>query len=138
MGRRQQVSQVNIMKWKYVKSTNIQNIEKVEELYNIQLTDSFKSFILNFNNGRPELDSFDTNIEQGREFKKILSYNPEDIENIYDYVSLFKGTKLFPFGTDPSGNFLCLKDNIIVLLNHETEEIEYVADSIEDFISKLY
>ncbi|MBP5288035.1 MAG: SMI1/KNR4 family protein [Elusimicrobiales bacterium] len=126
------------MKWKYVKKTTIQNINKVEELYCVQLTDRFKNFILDFNNGRPEFDTFDTDIEQGREFKKILSYNPEDIENIYDYVSIFKGTALFPFGTDPSGNFLCLKDNRIVLLNHETEEIEYVADSMEEFINRLY
>ena len=126
------------MNWKYVKPTSVDNIKEIEKFYGVEISDSLKALILEANNGRPEFDTFDTEFETGKQFKKILSYNKEDSENMFSCIDLFKNTSLFPFGDDPSGNYIGLNGEKVVYYNHESEETEFIADSIDDFIHKLY
>lgn len=126
------------MNWKYVKPTSFENVKEIEKLYGIELTDSLKALIFEANNGRPELDTFDTVSGKGKQFKKILSYNKDDTENMYSCIDLFKDTKLFPFGDDPAGNYICMDGDKVVFFNHESGETEFVANSLKDFIYSLY
>ena len=45
-----------------------------------------------------------------------------------------------PFADDVSGDIICidLKDNTIKLVSHETDEIEFVANSLDKFMNSLY
>jgi hypothetical protein len=130
--------------WKYVKP--LKNPEAVQhfELKNaIRIPDSLKKFILEFNGGRPSLSSFDTDINKERVFKTLLSYNEDDIENIYKVIDMFKignVLKLLPFASDPFGNYICIDfhQNSIVFWNHETEKTEFISEGFNEFIQSLY
>lgn len=71
---------------------------------------------------------------------EFRSYYKSDVENIYSVLSVLKDVDvdLFPFGDDPSGNMICLKGEKVFFWNHETDALEFVADSISDFMAKLY
>ena len=126
------------MNWKYVKPITLENIAHVEEKVGYQLPDNLKAVILENNNGRPERDCFDTEINQGLQFKQLLSFNDNDEENIYTYIDLIKKEKIFPFADDPAGNLICIDHEKIILWNHETNEKEFIAKSLEEFINNLY
>ena len=128
------------MNWKYIKATNTECIEKVEKEFFVNLPRDLKDIILKFNNGRPENSTFDTDKSTGRQFKKLLSFNREDRENVYSFVDIVRqfDNELFPIANDPAGNFICLKNSEIVFLNIESGKTEFIANSITDLISKLY
>ncbi len=47
-------------------------------------------------------------------FGGLLSFNKEETDSFFDYVTLFekesgKRLKMFPFGLDPAGNFFCIE-----------------------------
>ena len=128
------------MNWKYIQATNTECIEKVEKDFFVNLPRDLKDIILKFNNGRPENSTFDTDKSTGRQFKKLLSFNREDRENVYSFVDIVRqfDNELFPIADDPAGNFICLKNSEIVFLNIESGETEFIANSITDLISKLY
>ncbi len=128
----------SLMNWKYVKQTKRENIDKVETLLKVSIPENLRNLILDANNGRPEQDTFDTETEQGKQFKKLLSYNHEDNENIYSCISLFEGTGLIPFADDPAGNFLCLDKGKVIFWNHETSKKEFVSEDLNTFINNLY
>ncbi|SFI86170.1 SMI1 / KNR4 family (SUKH-1) [Treponema bryantii] len=126
------------MNWNYVKPTTVEKISHVEKMIDAHLPENLKTIVLLNNNGRPEKDCFDTEINQGVQFKQLLSFNEDDVETIYAYIDFIKKEKIFPFADDPSGNLICLDKEKIILWNHETNEKEFIADSLEDFINSLY
>ena len=126
------------MNWKYVSPTTLENIFLVEKKIGYQLPDNLKAVILENNNGRPERDCFDTEFNQGLQFKQLLSFNENDEENIYAYIDFFKKENIVPFADDPAGNLICIDQGKIVLWNHETNEKEFIAASLEKFINNLY
>lgn len=62
------------------------------------------------------------------------------MENVYSAFKVLKkiDSKLLPFANDPAGNLICYDGSKVVHWNHETDEIETVADSISSFFAKLY
>lgn len=130
------------MEWKYVKATTSEKIEAVKKKYDVQLPEDLEKLILKSNNGRPVKATFDSERTRGLEFKKLLSYNTEDMENIYTFIDVVQteNRNLFPIASEPSGDFICLdlSKNAVVHLNHETATTEFVADSISQLISALY
>ena len=130
------------MEWKYVKATTSEKIEAVKKKYDVQLPEDLEKLILKSNNGRPVKSTFDSEKTRGLEFKKLLSYNTEDMENIYTFIDVVQTEyrNLFPIASEPSGDFICLdlSNNTVVHFNHETTTTEFVADSISQLISSLY
>ena len=126
--------------WKYATPISDELISEVESKYDIQLPEDLKSILKEGNNGVPSKRFFDTNVAEGHEWKTLLSYDKSDIENVYSAISILKDVdvNLFPFGNDPAGNMICLKGGKVVFWNHETDALEFVADSISEFLAKLY
>jgi len=126
--------------WKYVKQTSENNISLVESTYKVTLPVELKELILKNNNGRPEPNSFDTDKTKDRVIKKLLSFNKEDVDNIYTFADiLLKETRnLFPFALEPAGDLICLRNNEVVHLNLETLEVEYIAKNVSDFLKLLH
>ena len=130
------------MKWKYVKK-----LEDINELKNFefengcQIPSYLRKCIINYNGGRPERKVFDTAVSKGRMIKKLLSLNYGDVENIWDAYKCMQqeDRDLIPFANDPGGNFICFNKDSgeIYLWLHETDTVEYVAESFEDFLGKL-
>lgn len=64
-------------------------------------------------------------------FKPLLSYNKEDIENIYSiYPNIFENTRFYPLGMDATGNYVYydLLNNKFVLFNHNTYKAEEIIN----------
>ena len=135
---------MNSLSWKYVKALKDRQCIKVFELENgITIPKDLKECIFDNNGGRPNVKVYDTNKSSGRVIKTLLSYNQEDVENIYKILPLFKENSIFllPFASDPSGNFICVdlanKDSIVLWI-HETESTEYIAESFSKFLGILH
>jgi cell wall assembly regulator SMI1 len=134
-----------VITWKYVKPLSEANaIEDFEKKNNLSLPSDLKECIKANNGGRPSLNVFDTDDSKERVFKTLLSFNESDVENIYKYFPIInsQSNNLIPFASDPSGNYLCLQNNKIVLFLHdnlpETERLEYVSDTFSSLLGKLH
>lgn len=118
------------MIWKYIKPLkDLDSVDKFLDKYNIELPDDLVKCIKCNNGGRPSEKLFDTDMGKEYVFKSLLSYNEGDSECITKvYPKLFEGTKLYPIGSDASGNFVCFdcEKRKYVLLKHETNSIEVI------------
>lgn len=130
------------LKWKYIKPLKDEkSLDIIEEKFNFKIPIDLKECILKNNGGRPSRKVFDTDKSVERVIKTLLSYNENDIENIYRVLDIFKKEEidLLPFAIDPSGNYICVdKENSVVLWNHETNIVEYIAKSFSEFLNRLY
>ncbi|WP_424407024.1 SMI1/KNR4 family protein [Pasteurella sp. PK-2025] len=126
--------------WKYVKALKDNNaITKLENEVKQILPEDLKQTIKEFNNGRPSFKQFDTPSIKGCEFKKLLSLNAEDTENIFGFLKIDTNIhELLPIASTPSGDLVCLHENKIVYWYHETDSVEYLANSFSEFLNSLY
>lgn len=130
--------------WKYVSPLKKKfEVKMLEIQYCYQLPEDLKSCIMEYNAGVPSRSSFDMGENKGMVFGGLLSFNEGDEDSIYDYIGLFeieprKKLKMFPFGVDPAGNFLCVKEGKIVFYDHETDRTIPVCDTFTQFLSMLY
>lgn len=103
-------------------------------------------YITKYNAGIVEPYTFDLENEKGKVFGGFLSFNYEKIKReelvckTIDLCGLYKDSKLIalPFGVDPFGNLLCLKDNKIYFWNHEEDKFIYICETLTDFLNMLY
>lgn len=126
--------------WKYVKPLqNPSAIEEFETKYNVSFPSDLKSILKEYNNGRPSLKIFDSETSKEHEFKKLLSFNLADAENIYDFIDTDRKTKGFvPFANDPAGNLIGLYNGKIYYWLAEFDDVQYLSDTFEEFLSNLY
>lgn len=128
-------------KWSRVKPLkDPKSIEVIEKKFGCNLSSELKDCILENNGGRPKLDFI--KLENGEEYdvKILLSYNEDDIENIYKvsefFIKNFNG-KMIPFASDSAGNYYCECDGKIVLWTQD-DEVLSVCDGFKDFLNSLY
>lgn len=128
------------LSWKYVKPLQNPNaVEEFETEHNVSFPEDLKEVIKKYNNGRPSLKIFDSESGKEHEFKKLLSFNVYDVENIYSFIDTDRQEKNFiPFANDPAGNLIGLYNGKIYYWLSELDQIEYLADTFTSFLSKLY
>lgn len=131
------------MEWKYVKELkNYDNVNEFEKITNIKLPQDYIELIKKYNGARPSLKLFKTVSGVEHVVKAILSYNKEDRENIfktYDWIKEQLPINFVPIASDPAGNYICYnKDFELYYWEHETTNVEKIADSFSDFINNLY
>ena len=130
------------MEIKWIRGSQISDelIKSAEKSFGIQLPEDLKEIIKSNNNARPSLRYFDSSKSKEHEFKKLLSFKEEDKENIYKAKKVLSSvdSTLFPIANDPAGNYICLQGGKIAYWLHETDEIEILANSFSEFLSKLY
>ena len=126
--------------WKYVKDLkNVKAIDDFEKEHNISYPQDLKQILIKYNGGRPSSKYYDLPNEKDKEFKTLLSFNEDDIENVYKYYPLDSSDKsLIPFASDPAGNYFVLKDNEIYLWNHETDNLRKVNSTFTEFLNSLH
>lgn len=131
---------MNNIVWKRGTQIDESLIKEVETMYNITLPMDYKKVVLENNNARPSVSTFDTEVSKEHVFKKLLSLRQDDIENVYKAKSVLSAvdTNLFPFGIDPAGNFLCFKNGIVCYWLHEDDSVYKVANNFTDFLNGLY
>lgn len=131
------------MDWKYVKPlSDKENIAAFERITAFSLPESFKEGVKQHNGARPKHRGFDTDKQTGRELKSFLSFNRKDKETVWKmYEVCFASHKgqYIPFAIDNFGNLICFdRSGQIVFIDHETLNIEKIAQSFDTFIDDLY
>lgn len=145
------------MEWDGGEQISSSNIEKIQDYWGVKLPPQFTKIILENNRACSDYkDVFDTEKSKGRVFAGLLNFDLSAINNVlsdYESIKDILGNKTFPFAEDPSGNFICFSfgssennEPKVVLWLHEgiikngTEYYvtEFIADSFEEFLSKLY
>ena len=114
------------------KKSSLKDIEKIEKDLKIRLPEEYKTKIL---------DLLDVNYsgfyisvpKLGKvTYRENLSLNKKNKYSIYNiYEITIKDTRYFPFAETEFGDFYCidLKDNKIVLWQHETDTIIKICES---------
>ena len=117
-------------------------VDVLEVRYLFKLPADLKECIKEHNGGIPFPYTFDFGQNKGKVFGGLLSFNEGDADSFYDVVSRFetpdKKLTMFPFGVDPAGNLLCVKDDKIVFYYTETEESFFISKTFTDFLDMLY
>ena len=127
--------------WKYASPVSERQINNVEKIWGFTVPNCLKEIIKIGNNGFPSKNKFDAKDTKEHVIKTLLSYNENDIENVFTAFAALKESdidKIFPFANDPAGNLICMNGSEVVLWNHETGTTEKVADSVNDFFEHLY
>lgn len=128
------------MNWKYTSILTNEDIKNVENKLNIIYPESYKEFIKYNNGGKPDKNRFTC---EGDNSERIINYLIDlSDKNNYSVVNLKDALphKLVPFADDPFGNVICFSSDEnykIVFYHHETEEIVFVCNNFEEFLSKL-
>ena len=135
------------MEWRYVKPLkSVELIDEFEKMVGFEFVQSFRECVMANNGGRPSKQIFDTNKTRGRDLKSFLSFNREDIENVWDDYE-WNGEKFeeigkiyIPFATSNFGDPIAfdIKTGHVIFVDHETLEIEQIAETFEEFLNKLY
>lgn len=126
--------------WKYATPVQGNLVLKVAKDHAIELPEFLVKIIEKGNNGSPskKLFYYDNNKNEDV-FKTLLSYNRNDIENVYSALNTLKDyPALYPFGNDPAGNLICLENGKVVLWKHETLSIWPVSNTVEEFFHNLH
>lgn len=132
------------IEWKYVSPLKEgTEVDVIELKYHYRIPDDLKDYLVNKNAGVPSPSFFDMENKKDMVFGGLLSFNAGDVDCFNDYVVLFeeidkKGLKMFPFALDPAGNFFCIKDNKVVLYNHEMDSTHYICDTFTDLLKMLH
>ena len=131
---------MSTISWLFASHVEREIIEKVSGNYCFTLPEDLIQLIMTGNNGTPSKKKFDSAHGKEHMVKTLLSYNPDDIENVYSAIEVLKEScyRLYPIANDPAGNLICLSPKGIVLWDHETDSIDLIAPDIATFLSILY
>ena len=143
-------------------------ITKLERLLKIQLPQQYRSFLLEYNGGRPELEGFryysrypgnwSNNPYEAMDsmIHCLYGINEEPWMNLRRYIRFYKKripSNMIPVGRDPGGNQICLgiigpDRGKVFFWFHEDEveegeipdyrNVDYVADDFKTFLESLY
>lgn len=131
---------MGIEKWNRIKPLEQEtSVQQVEKDYGVSLSIALKECILKNNGGRPFPNII--KLKNGEEYdvKILLSYNTNDLENIYKVIQYFVDKydgKVIPFAVDSAGNYYCEFDSKIVLWLQE-DAIIPICDSFDLFLKML-
>ena len=139
------------MEWDYVEELESDSIiEEFEAFVGYTFPEDYKECVKLYNGGAPEYTDFDVKNESiGTTcIDYLYSFNKDASESIWDlygwdeFCEETEGLigKYIAFAGDSGGNSLCFdtETNHIVFVDHETLEIEELADTFTEFINLLY
>ncbi|MBQ5311655.1 MAG: SMI1/KNR4 family protein [Oscillospiraceae bacterium] len=141
------------MEWEYVRPLQAETlVDDYEKTIKYEFPEEFVLCVKHNNNGYPKLSSFISwkgKRKRKRVFDHLFSFNTEDRTTIWNYND-WNGrfhdwnengemNDYVAFAGDPFGNLICFDktNDHIVFIDHETLEIEDVADNFSDFINNL-
>ncbi|KFN04741.1 SMI1/KNR4 family protein [Bacillus clarus] len=138
--------------WSFMSKTPItaEEIQKVEQYFNIKLPDDFVECVKKYDGGYPHPKVFDVLGQDENVFSDLLTLHIEDKYSIvqnYEGVKDRLSDKVYPFARDPFGNLLCfdyrneLQSPTVVFWDHEEEDMEKaiypVCSSFTELLNSL-
>lgn len=122
------------------KKSSLKDIEKIEKEFNISLPEEYKNQILDL----LDVDysgSYVSVPKLGKvTYRENLSLNKKSKYSIYDiYGAAITDARYFPFAETEFGDFYCidLKNDKIVLWQHETEKAVKICDSFNHLLKLI-
>ncbi len=132
---------MNEIKWEFSEELEKEDLlDDFETEYAYRLPHDLKELIKNHNGGVPNKPVFDRP-RKGMVLSNLLSFQQNGEETVYMVIDNFRlnGTiEMLPFATDGFGNMICCKKGAIVFWNHETNQVENIADSLGAFLEMLH
>ena len=132
---------MNKITWDFTEPLNSTDaLGAFERRYSHEIPDALKSLILKYNGGYPDKGVFDKP-QKGMVFSNLLSFNEDSMGGVHLYLPSFEsegGITALPFATDGFGNLICEVDGKIFFWWHETEELDLVAESIDELLDMLH
>lgn len=140
------------MEWLFGYKLESENlITEYEQRMNYKFPKSFTECVKKHNGTHPSLKIFLSKGKRKRKrvFNSMFSFNQNDIDTIWNYNQWNgkssdwnedgKMENYVAFADDPFGNLICFDktNDKIIFIDHETLQIESVADSFEEFINNL-
>lgn len=124
-------------------------IAQFERMYQFNFTPDFVTLVQQFNGARPVKNVFDTDKEREKIADRLLSFNRDDHDTIWQTVTALKTrlpADMMPFMMDPFGNYICFyadpleDEHEIVYWQHEKTEgnIQHIAPNLQQFLAQLY
>lgn len=131
------------MEWRStVKLDDPKAITRVEKELGIQFPEAFRELVLLHNHGSAYPDTFDTETRKGRAFGRLLNFNDDQILKEYRLIKDQLPEQVVPFAGDAGGNYLCFDyrkyQPVIAYWDHESAQVEYVADELGEMLKNLY
>lgn len=132
--------------WKYDEPLSSDALlNEFEDKTDYKLPESFRELVINHNGAIPSMKIFNTEDQNGHVFGYMLSFNKEDTKNL----NIWETNKTIPkdvdskyvaFAMDAFGNWICFncEDNSIVFVDHDSHEVEQIANSFDEFVNSLY
>ena len=122
------------------------SIDEFERKVGFKFPQSFRDCVIANNAGYPNRDTFDTDKEEQRTFKSLLSFNREDKENVFDYYDWSDedfeelGKQYVAFASSCFGDPIAFdpETGYVIFVDHETLDIELIAKTFDEFLEKLY
>lgn len=150
------------LEWDFVISLDSENlIDEFEKTVEYKFPISFRKCVIMNNGGYPSKEIFDTEVADERCIEYLLSFNHNDSWSIWKVLEAYKSNikvaeqyndleelKMLQnimdnyviFAEDPGGNEVAFKktNDSVVYIDHETLEIEHIANSFDEFLDCLY
>lgn len=129
------------IKWKY-KIDLVENaLTEISDKYQVLIPDDLKNLLMIANAATPSKTRFMLKVDE-RILGAVLSFNPNEKEadSFESAMNIGFEKDMIPFGIDPFGNYICYNtaNNSIMFFDHEEDNLEEIASSLEEFLSKLY
>ncbi|MFI8710098.1 SMI1/KNR4 family protein [Bacillus sp. NPDC077411] len=133
------------------KKVTDEQIQQLEQYLSIKFPNDFIECVKQYDGGYPHPKIFDIQGQDGSAFSYLLTLDSESkfsILRAYEGIKDRLVDKVYPFATDPYGNFLCFdyrNDHeipTIVFWEHEEEEMEKaifpVCSSFTELLNSLH
>lgn len=129
------------IEWKYKIDLADNALSEMSSKYQVIIPDDLKELLKVANAATPSKTRFMLKVDE-KVFGAVLSFNPNEKEadSFESAMNIGFEKNIVPFGIDPFGNYICYNtDNgSIVFFDHEEDNLEEVASTLEDFLNKLY
>ena len=113
-------------------------LAELEKKYGLPLPDDLKKLITAYNKGQPRPNRIPLGNGKSAEFYRLLSFNKGDNLSVFDcFDSEMKARQIFPFAMTENGNYICLKENAVILYNVEHNAEKYLCDSVSVLLGML-
>ena len=115
-------------------------VDNFERDYVYKIPRELRVLIQEHNRAYPDKGIFDRPRE-GMIFSNLLSFNKDSSESVFFHLDAFKKENTLwalPFGTDGFGNLICEKNGNVFLWDHETGQMNFIAESVGDFLGMLH
>lgn len=131
----------NKIKWSFVHELKEKSaIHIFQEQINFNFPEDYVRIILNYNGGFPIPSTFDGKKGKEYSFNCLLSFNEEDDDSIYKYYLVTQPYNIVPIANDGFGNYIGYHkaDSKLYFWNHESNEFDYISDTFNELLNKLY